>query len=327
MAGAIEGNSPFQTVWLPEPERQARLRQVHALAEKKGFAASVPIVFEGNAPADIRGNPLMITLLDSHPVESGQTPRIWMGAPNAIKGPTEALFRNRSGSNLLLCGQNEESSLALLLHGLIALAAQLRGTASKIHFLDASASNSPERENLDRVVSALPAPPRIFSPSDLAEVLDLLRARLLQNETDHNPEPDFLFIHGLQNFKKLRFEDEFSYSAASNEQETPAALFSEIITQGAARGIHIITSVDNYNNVNRFLGRKLLAEFEMRILFQMSANDSVSLCDSPKANLLGLHRALFYNEQEGTLETFRPYNLPDPEWLDEVRQKLSTSKI
>jgi len=48
----------------------------------------------------------------------------------------------------------------------------------------------------------------------------------------------------------------------------------------------------------------------------MSANDSASLIDSPKAGGLGLHRALLYNEQEGYLETFRPYALPAGEWID-----------
>jgi S-DNA-T family DNA segregation ATPase FtsK/SpoIIIE len=51
------------------------------------------------------------------------------------------------------------------------------------------------------------------------------------------------------------------------------------------------------------------------VLFQMSANDSASLIDSPKASGLGLHRALFYNEHEGSLETFRPYAVPDAEWI------------
>ena len=49
---------------------------------------------------------------------------------------------------------------------------------------------------------------------------------------------------------------------------------------------------------------------------QMSANDSASLCDEPKASTLGLHRALFYNEQEGYLETFRPYALPEIGWIE-----------
>ena len=53
----------------------------------------------------------------------------------------------------------------------------------------------------------------------------------------------------------------------------------------------------------------------MRVIFQMSANDSASLIDSPKASTLGLHRALFYHEQQGYLETFRPYATPAPEWF------------
>ena len=61
----------------------------------------------------------------------------------------------------------------------------------------------------------------------------------------------------------------------------------------------------------------------MRVLFQMSANDSANLIDAQAAGSLGLHRALLYNEHEGTLETFRPYALPDPEWTDEVGKALA----
>ena len=56
----------------------------------------------------------------------------------------------------------------------------------------------------------------------------------------------------------------------------------------------------------------------MRVLFQMSANDSANLIDSPAATRLGLHRALFYNEHLGTLETFRPYATPDEAWFEEI---------
>ncbi|MDC0048173.1 hypothetical protein OAL09_02400 [Verrucomicrobia bacterium] len=55
----------------------------------------------------------------------------------------------------------------------------------------------------------------------------------------------------------------------------------------------------------------------MRILFQMSANDSAALIDSTKASSIGMHRALFYSEQEGYLETFRPYHMPSDSWIQE----------
>jgi len=88
-----------------------------------------------------------------------------------------------------------------------------------------------------------------------------------------------------------------------------------LITEGSARGIHLIVTADTYNNVTRFLGRKALTEFEMRVVFQMSASDSASLIDAPDAATLGLHRALYYNEREGSLETFRPYAPPGDDWI------------
>ena len=59
----------------------------------------------------------------------------------------------------------------------------------------------------------------------------------------------------------------------------------------------------------------------------MSANDSASLIDSPKASDLGLHRALFYNEHEGTLEIFRPYATPDAEWFRHAGEKLGRLRL
>ena len=70
------------------------------------------------------------------------------------------------------------------------------------------------------------------------------------------------------------------------------------------------------------MSRKALSEIEMRVLFQMSQNDSASLIESPKASNLGLHRALFYNDHEGYLETFRPYAMPDAGWIQEAGEQL-----
>jgi hypothetical protein len=55
----------------------------------------------------------------------------------------------------------------------------------------------------------------------------------------------------------------------------------------------------------------------------MSAADSSNLIDSPMANKLGMHRALAYSEEQGIMEKFRPYALPDQAWLDHVKQRLA----
>jgi hypothetical protein len=149
-----------------------------------------------------------------------------------------------------------------------------------------------------------------------------LSAELKRRQENETAGPEiFVLIHDLQNFKKLRQEDEYSFSSTPTEA-SPAATLVELITEGPARGIHVILTCDSYGNVNRFIGRKTLGEIEMRVVFQMSATDSASLIDAPDAATLGLHRAVLFNDREGILETFRPYALPGNDWLEDVTRQL-----
>jgi len=324
MAGMVEGNSPFQTVWLSDDERDVILEQVRHLADGRSKAFPGPVVFEGNAPADVRENPALRALLEADAIKPKLSTPIWLGAPNSIKGPTEAVFQKRSGNNLLVVGQREEAVLAMISLALISLAAQHAVKGARFIVFESTAPGSAERAFIDRVIQQIPQKISHGKSGDLAEIINSL-ADELKNRTDQEQTDApalFLFIHGLQNFKKLKQDDEFSFSSGGDEGANSAAQLQKLITDGPSHGIHVIATLDTYNNVTRFLGRKALSEFEMRVLFQMSTNDSASLCDDPKASSLGLHRALLYNEQEGYLETFRPYALPSREWVDEAGAHL-----
>jgi hypothetical protein len=72
----------------------------------------------------------------------------------------------------------------------------------------------------------------------------------------------------------------------------------------------------------RTFERGALKEFELRVLFQMSASDSSQLVDSPLASKLGPQRAIFIHEETGTFEKFRPYAFPSAEWLAGVSASL-----
>src|SRR5439155_581480 len=91
-----------------------------------------PVVFEGNAPASVRDNPVLRSLLSANTVAPTNAPRIFLGAPNSIKGPTEAVFRRQSGNHLLIVGQREEAALAMLLIVQVSLAAQHTKDAARI---------------------------------------------------------------------------------------------------------------------------------------------------------------------------------------------------
>ncbi len=124
MAGAVEGNSPFQTV-LAIGRRSRRAPRRDPLARPGGgHLTARAICFRRNAPASSRGQCLASPRSCETP-KIAATPRIWLGEPNAIKGPTEVVFPRQSGSHLLIVGQAEEPILAMMSSALLALSAQL----------------------------------------------------------------------------------------------------------------------------------------------------------------------------------------------------------
>jgi hypothetical protein len=326
-AGALEGNSPFQVVWLPDETRDAALAQVRQLADRSGRSYPGPIVFEGNAPSEVRENYLLAELLNAAAIKPPVAPRFWLGAPNSIKGPTEVVFHRQSGNNLLLVGQRDEAILAIFALGLLALAAQFPRDAARFIVCDSSAPGSTARDYLERIVHAIPHKVTMAKAGDLPEVMKGLVDEMTRRSEDPaggEAPPVFLFVHGLQRFTKLRWEEDFGFSSPDPDAPpNPALLLNNLITEGTRFGFHVVASCDSYNNLNRYLSRKALTEFELRVLFQMSANDSASLIDSPKGSLLGLHRALFFNAQEGHLETFRPYALPGHDWIEQAAEQLA----
>ena len=333
--GAIQGNSPFQVVWLPDQVRDQWLDKVQIAAERGAPAPRdpsrvraelelrAPIVFEGNAPANVGDNPLLRSLLAADSLQTTNSPRVWLGAPNSIKGPTEAVFRRQSGNHLLIVGQREEAALGMLGIGLISLAAQLPKAGARFLVFDCSAPDSAEAKFLEQAIATIPHEAKIIRAGDVDEVMNTIAAEQQTRAEQSGGAETFLFVHGLQRNKKLKFDEEMSFSLDASSGANPGLQFNKVITEGAGLGFHVIATCDSYNNVMRFLSRKAVSEFEMRVVFQMSSNDSASLIESPQANDLGLHRAILFNGQEGWTETFRPYALPDAGWIASAGQSLA----
>jgi hypothetical protein len=335
-AGSIEGNNPFQVVWLSEDVRDRYLARVRELADQNGKEFPGPFVFEGNAPADVRENALLNSLLNANSLEAPASPpavsRIWLGAPNSIKGPTEAVFQPQSGANVIVVGQSEEPTLAILAVSLVSLVAQFPVGSARFILLDNIPPGSPQGDFLERVIKSLPH--TIERPKGSAGLTSLMTdlsnelKRRTSEEENNRGVSTFLIIHGLENFKKLRQEEDFSFSSSSDDAgPNPATVLLNLITEGPSQGMHLLVTCDTFNNVSRFLGRKALSEFATRILFQMSASDSAALIDAPDASTLGMHRAILYNDREGYIETFRPYARPGNDWLDDVSRQLHSAAL
>ena len=325
--GQVQGNSPFQVVWLPEQVREDSLAQIRTLAKKRGYKPVEPmIVFEGSVPADASRNHLLTEHLEAPEFASVSPPSAWLGDAVAIKGPTAATFKRQAASNLIIVGQRAESAMAILGVSMIALAAQHAPDEAAFYLFDATPPDDPQADQLARIASNLPHDVRIVSwrdvDSTMAEIHAELERRRDANETDANPV--FMFLHGLQRYRKLRrSETDFGFSMSDDDKPpSPDKQFAELIEDGAVYGMHTLTWCDTVTNVERSFDRQAIRSFENRVLFQMSAVDSTTLIDSAAASKLGIHRALFSNEEHGTLEKFRPYALPSEDWLESVQTRL-----
>ncbi len=326
--GVVEGNNPCQVAWLSDEHRDAYLATAQALAKRQGYRPPAPQrVFEGNEPADITQSPIAELIeAPGWPGLLRATPA-WLGEPIAIKDPTAALFARQSGANLLVVGQNDEGALGLLATAMLSLAAHnppLRGNA-RFYVLDFTPIDWPHAGSFARMADLLPHEITVAGRRHLPEVIVEIAATVNHRiEEQASGGPVYLVIFGLQWARDLRPADEFGFgfSADPDEPPSPAKLFPTILREGPDVGVHTLAWCDTLTNLNRTLDHRMLREFVLRVVLQMSAQDSRNLVDVEAASKLGPHQALYCNEEEGRLERFRPYALPSEDWLRTAGDRL-----
>lgn len=314
-AGMVEGNNPFQIVWLPDAQRDDAVAEVCEHTKARNIRPRPALVFEGNIPARLERNAMLASAASDQAHPDHQYPLLWLGEAIAIKDPTAARMRRQSGSNLLIIGQREEASLGLMMSSAISVSAQCAPNQAQIYFLDSTPEDDPRAGHLPELAAALPQDARTISVRDLdatlAQIAEEVRARIAESEPD--APGVFLMIHGLQRIRALRRnEDSFGFSMDEDETPKPDKLLAEILRDGPGVGVHVVMSCDTLTNTERYLDRNAMREIENRVLFQMSSGDSTQLIDSPAASRLGPNRAIFYSEESGVIEKFRPYAALDP---------------
>ncbi|HEX5446551.1 MAG TPA: hypothetical protein VFW87_22220, partial [Pirellulales bacterium] len=231
-----------------------------------------------------------------------------------------------------LVGQNELQAMAILAAAGISLAAQHapdRGgePGTRFFVLDGTPPENVHAGFFARVAGALPHRARVGGVRDTAAVMGEVAAEVARRQAAGQSDAPawYLLIHDVQRFRDLRKkEDDFGFSRSGEEQASPSQQLVDILREGPNLGIHVFAWCDSLTNLQRTFDRQALREVEMRVLFQMSQNDSSTLIDSPIASRLGEQRALFHSEEQGSMEKFRPYGLPPEEWLGWVATQLSS---
>jgi hypothetical protein len=240
--GRIEGNSPFQIVWLPESERDVALGRVAERTAEAGWQRPDPlIVFEGNVPAEVQRNHLLEEALAAPQPPSNGAPEAWLGEAIAIKGPTSARLRRQSGTNLLMIGQRDEAALAMTTTAVLSLAAQAAPgpEGSRFYVLDGTPTDAPNAGYLGDALDGLPHDVQHVAWRDVPTAIGEIAAELEQRqESDATDAPTLcLVIFGLQRFRMLRTSDDFGFSMGEEDAPAkPEKQFADILRDGPPLG-------------------------------------------------------------------------------------------
>ncbi|MBG79833.1 MAG: cell division protein FtsK, partial [Phycisphaerae bacterium] len=319
--GKLEGNSPFQVVWLNEEDRRASMDAIARKAEATNLQRE-PFVFRGHVAAELESCHGLMSDLES-PCEDAEEPCIWLGDAVAIKPNTCFTLPSVAGANLLILGQNEKAASSLLEASILGLAAQATPHEAPSFIILDGLSQSKGR--LAQLAEALPHQTMCPSDHELESTFDALHAtlgeRLANPRQKHHPL--HVVIAGMHGWRGLRRkEDDYSFSAEQGPPK-PDAILASVLKEGPSVNIHVLTWMDTINNLTRFLDRTTQREYGNRVLFQMSQMDSSQIIDSTAASRLGENRAVLHREELGSIEKFRPWDKPDMDWLLEQAAKLS----
>ena len=331
--GRIEGNTPFQIVWLDDSDRDVLLQDIKI---RDGDTVREQFVFRGHVPASLPEDRLITACLrgDPPPLPDGGLLPIRLGEPVAIRESTDLMLRPQAGGNALFVGQHPEAATAVLCGAMLQAALRLKPAVTpdeeglQIWLIDGQPPDAMLAGRLATFAAALPHVVHRVTvrnvESEMQELADILASRADGKREGRST----ILILGvdMHRLRDLRVrEDDYGFSMDDSDAgPRPDKILAEILREGPAVGMHAMLWFDGAVNLGRTLDRNSQREFEQKILFQMSANDSGQLIDSTAASDLGLHRGLLYVEDTGSLEKFRPWALPDPAWLKQCAHAMQT---
>jgi S-DNA-T family DNA segregation ATPase FtsK/SpoIIIE len=319
MNGLPEGNRRFQVVLLHDEEREQLLKRIGALAEKRGLAHS-PIVFEGNAQANVEENEELVELLGGEAGGAAAAPaplRAWLGAPISLNGPVAVRFDRRAGTNLLFAGGESEVVDGALASSLTGLLPQVAAAGGSIDVLDFGGLDERFASIANELAGLASATMRIGRRRQLTGVLARLRGELERRiEAPAMPGPPLLLVlHRLQSARDLD-----AAAIDLDGEGNPGEALAAILRDGPEFGIHVLASCDTATNLERRLEPAAQREFGLRLVTRMSENDSLQLIDVPDAAKLLGAQGIFSDEDRSERVKLRCYDFPPAGWLSRFAQ-------
>ncbi|MGL4461770.1 MAG: FtsK/SpoIIIE domain-containing protein, partial [Planctomycetia bacterium] len=158
--------------------------------------------------------------------------------------------------------------------------APLFAPGTRFFIFDGGINNQEHAGLFTKLAEVLPHPVSIAFGRETNQFVADLAAEVERRSQTGAPDQAaiYLFVYDLQRFRDLRKADD-DYGFSRDAKPSPSKLFAQILKEGPSVGVHAVVWCDSWNNLSRTFERSALREFELRVLYQMSATDSSNLID------------------------------------------------
>lgn len=299
--GVPDANRRFQAAYIAPDERARVVAQLRHLADERSFTRR-PVVFERHAPVAVSDVPLSV-----FQQPDATRLRLPVGLPLTLGGPVVAELRPEPGGNLLVLAPEDEATpdLCILLAALAAASVE----TWVCDFLGLDAPWSPVLERLQQLARA---PLTIARHRDTTETLRRVAETVAQrhDRKEYRNVSQVLMLAGLHRARDL---DPVEMTEASE-------LLERILRDGSDVGVHVICWCDRPVSLQRRLSSSAVRELSLRLVGQMSKEDSFQIIDSDLAAQLDSSQLALDDHDRSTTVRVRRFDMPPLTWFEQMMQ-------
>lgn len=343
--GRIESNQPFQVAFIRHQDLATELAKIPEATRPDDPSTNLlgrQIIFEGHRPAiwnqaDIERGMAMAPKADANAL------RLVLGESLSIEPTITRPLSRQAGRNSIIVGNDEALAanlIATIVRGWSIMtenqpfpsicylngarvedvhANQVRDWLNeRSQFYQNTRPESAPTTEGDTVASQSESfvysqgtQIDIVEPRGVDQAIEKIYSELTRRLEDRDQSfPSLvLIVVNLGRLRELRRNEEFSFGSKASDKIATDEAFSKILREGPNVGVFTLCWVDSWGTLSRFVPRQGLRDLEIRMLTQMSANDSNQLIDSSAANKLESHAMIYFDETDGKIVKFRPYRM------------------
>lgn len=293
--GKAAGNQKFQAVFVERDQSVQLIEEVAKLGQLKGVEEKKRYIFRGDRKAFIDAEEHVINQ-ENCPGLKYRTVRAWLGEPTRMSDDIHLDFKHSMAQNLLVMGSDVEAARIF--------GAQVYALHKQRHKLKSIHVVNPLTEVDDGYVDFVTAygdsdSIQTAKPSGISALLGELKVIFDARQEDAGDWASiFVFLNSIQRLRSLRRD--------TDDYEVPA-LLNLLLSDGPEMGIFMVVHADSVSSLNRTELQP--RSFVHRVSFAANSDQYFELFNTSNVAPLKRNRAIYFNDELGTMENFKPYEL------------------